>query len=253
MRLRDEQLQRYARHIVLKEVGGAGQARLLGARVAIVGAGGLGSPCIQYLAAAGVGHMTVIDDDDVELSNLQRQVLHGTPDIGRAKTASAFDAVRRLNPDVDLSTRRVRLDGGNAAALLAGHDVVADGSDSFATRRAVADAALQLRIPLVAAAIGPFEGQISTYRGWEAGRPCWRCFVGAAADQDGASCADAGVLGALAGVIGALQALEVIREIVGFGDSLAGRILLYDALAARFRTVRLPKDPECPACGNRHD
>ncbi len=248
MSLSDAQLERYARHIVLKEIGGSGQAKLLGARVAVVGAGGLGSPCIQYLAAAGVGRLTVIDDDDVALSNLQRQVLHGTGDVGRAKTQSAADAIGRINPDVTVMQRRARLTPENAAGLLAGHDVVADGSDSFATRRAVADAALSLRIPLVAAAIGPFDGQLSTFRGWEADTPCWRCFVGDADDREGASCADVGVLGALAGVMGAMQALEVIREIVGFGDSLAGRVLLYDALGARMRTVRLPKDPKCPAC-----
>ncbi len=246
--LSDAQLDRYARHIVLKEVGGAGQAKLLAARVAVVGAGGLGSPCLLYLAAAGVGHLTVIDDDAVDLSNLQRQVLHGTPDIGRAKVDSAADALARINPDVVVERCRVRLDAANARDLLAGHDVVADGSDSFATRRAVADAALALHIPLVAAAIGPFEGQLATFRGWEPGTPCWRCFAGTAADADAATCADAGVLGALAGVMGSLQALEVIREIVGFGDSLAGRLLLYDALSARMRTIRLPKDPRCPAC-----
>lgn len=249
MSLTDPQLERYARHIILKEIGGAGQAKLLAARVAVVGAGGLGSPCIQYLAAAGVGHLTIIDDDAVDLSNLQRQVLHGTDDVGRAKTESAADAVARLNPDVTVTQHRVRLDAANAAALLAGHDVIADGSDSFETRRAVADAALALRTPLVAAAVGPFEGQIATYRGWETDKPCWRCFVGEAADREGATCAEAGVLGALTGVMGAMQALEVIREIAPFGDSLAGRVLLYDALGARVRTVRLPKDPLCPACG----
>lgn len=247
--LSDAQLERYARHIILKEIGGTGQAKLLAARVAVVGAGGLGSPCIQYLTAAGVGHLTIIDNDSVDLSNLQRQVLHGTPDVGMPKTQSAGAAVARLNPDVSVAERRVRLDAGNAAELLAGHDVIADGSDSFETRRAVADAALALRIPLVAAAVGPFEGQIATYRGWEADKPCWRCFAGEAADSEGTSCAEAGVLGALTGVMGAMQALEVIREIVGFGDSLAGRVLLYDALGARMRTVRLPKDPGCPACG----
>lgn len=249
MSLTDAQLERYARHIILKEIGGAGQAKLLAARVAVVGAGGLGSPCIQYLAAAGVGHLTVIDDDAVDLSNLQRQVLHSTDDVGRAKTESAADAVSRLNPDVTVAQHRVRLDAANAATLLAGHDVIADGSDSFETRRAVADAALALRIPLVAAAVGPFEGQIATYRGWEADKPCWRCFVGEAADREGATCAEAGVLGALTGVMGAMQALEVIREIAPFGDSLAGRVLMYDALGARVRTVRLPKDPQCPSCG----
>lgn len=250
MSLSDDQLERYARHIILKEVGGAGQAKLLAARVAVVGAGGLGSPCLMYLAAAGVGQLTIIDDDDVDLSNLQRQVLHGTADIGRAKTQSAADTLFRINPSTRVELRPARLTADNAKDLLAGHDIIADGSDSFETRRAVADAALALRIPLVAAAVGPFEGQIATYRGYEPGMPCWRCFAGEAADRAGNSCAEAGVLGALTGVIGSMQALEVIREIVPFGESLAGRVLLYDALQARMRTIRLPKDRECPACAN---
>lgn len=249
MSLSDAELDRYARHIVLKEIGGAGQLRLKAAAVIVIGAGGLGSPCLQYLAAAGVGRLTVVDDDTVASSNLQRQVLHGTSDVGRAKTASAADAVARLNPHVVVTTHAVRLDAGNAAALLAGHDVVADGSDSFATRLAVADAARALRIPLVSAAVGPFDGQLATFRGWEADKPCYRCLVGADPARAAASCADSGVIGALTGVMGALQALEVIREIVGFGTSLAGRLLLFDALEARMRTLTLPKDPGCPGCG----
>ena len=249
MILSDDELDRYARHIVLREVGGAGQRKLKAKAVAVVGAGGLGSPCIAYLAAAGVGRLTIIDDDAVSLSNLQRQVLHGTPDVGRAKTASASDAVARLNPHVAVTGQALRLDADNAPALLAGHDVVADGSDSFATRLAVADAAYDLRIPLVSAAVGPFDGQLATFRGWEADKPCYRCLVGDAADRAGDTCADAGVLGALTGVLGAMQALEVIREIVGFGASLAGRLLLYDALDARMRTLALPKDPGCRGCG----
>lgn len=247
--LSDAELDRYARHIVLKEVGGAGQLALRAAAVAVVGAGGLGSPCLMYLAAAGVGRLTIIDDDRVALSNLQRQVLHGTPDVGRAKTDSARNALGRLNPHVDVVTHAVRLDDGNAAGLLAGHDVIADGSDSFATRLAVGDAAHTLRIPLVSAAVSAFDGQLSTFRGWEPGLPCYRCLVGEATERPGTSCADTGVLGALTGVMGSLQALEVIRAIVGFGDSLAGRLLLYDALAARMRTILLPKDPGCRGCG----
>ena len=246
--LSDAQLDRYARHIILREIGGTGQRKLLGASVAVVGAGGLGSPCLLYLAAAGVGRLTIIDDDSVALSNLQRQVLHGTADVGRAKTDSAADALARLNPDVAVTLVRQRLDVANAAALLAGHDVIADGSDSFATRLAVADAAQALRIPLVSAAVGPFEGQLATFCGWQPNLPCYRCYVGNAADADGATCADAGVLGALTGVIGSMQALEVVREIVGFGTSLAGRLLLYDALGARMRTLVLPKDPGCAGC-----
>ena len=247
--MRDDQLDRYARHIVLKEVGGAGQATLLAASVAVIGAGGIGSPCLLYLAAAGVGRITVIDDDTVALSNLQRQVLHGTADVGRAKTASAVAALARLNPDVAVTPVARRLDADNAAGLLAGHDVIADGSDSFATRLAVADAALGSRIPLVSAAVGPFEGQLATFRGWEADRPCYRCFVGSAPDRADASCADQGILGAVAGVLGSLAAVEVIREITGFAPSLAGRLLLFDALSMRMRTLTLAKDPACPSCG----
>lgn len=249
MTLSDDQLDRYARHIVLKEVGGAGQAKLLAASVAVVGAGGLGSPCLLYLAAAGVGRLTVIDDDHVALSNLQRQVLFATGDVGRPKTDAAGAALGRLNPDVRVTPRRVRLDATNAADLLAGHDVIADGSDSFATRLAVADAALALRIPLVSAAVGPFEGQLATFRGWEADTPCYRCFVGSAPGRDDVSCADAGILGAVAGVLGSLAALEVIRAVTGFGADPAGRLLLFDALSLRMRTLTLAKDPACPACG----
>ena len=246
--LTDDELDRYARHIVLREVGGPGQRALKAASVAVIGAGGLGSPCIQYLAAAGVGRLTIIDDDEVALSNLQRQVLHGTADVGRLKTDSARDAVARLNPHVEVVLYPVRLDAANAPALLAGHSVIADGSDSFATRLAVADAAFALNIPLVSAAVGPFDGQLSTFRGWEADLPCYRCLVGSALDQADNSCADQGVLGALTGVMGSMQALEVVREITGFGTSLAGRLLLYDALGARMRTLRLSKDPGCAGC-----
>ena len=247
--LSDDELDRYARHIVLREVGGAGQLRLRAAGVAVIGAGGIGSPCLQYLVAAGIGRLTVIDDDAVALSNLQRQVLHGTADVGRAKTDSARDALARLNPHVAVTVRPLRIDAANASGLLAGHDIVVDGSDSFGTRLAVADAAHALRIPLVSAAVGPFDGQLAVFRGWEPGRPCYRCLVGEAVDRPDDSCADHGVLGALTGVIGSLAALEALREIVGFGETLAGRMLLYDALAGRMRTLALPKDPGCAGCG----
>lgn len=247
--MNDGQLDRYARHIVLKEIGGGGQAKLLASNVAVVGAGGVGSPCLMYLAAAGVGRLTVIDDDTVALSNLQRQILHGTADVGRAKTDSAADGLARINPGVVVTPQSLRLDAANAASLLAGHDVVADGSDSFATRLAVADAAQRLRISLVSAAVGPFDGQLATFRGWEADKPCYSCYVGSSPGRDDVSCADQGVLGALTGVLGALQALEVIREITGFGPTMAGRLLLFDALSMRMRTLKLAKDPACPACG----
>ncbi|RVT41792.1 HesA/MoeB/ThiF family protein [Sphingobium algorifonticola] len=246
--LTDEQLDRYARHIVLKEIGGAGQARLLSAHVALIGAGGIGSPAIQYLAAAGVGTLRVIDDDAVALSNLQRQVLFGTADIGAPKAEAAARAVARLTPDVRIIPIVRRLDADNAALMLRDADVIVDGSDSFATRLAVADAARALRIPLVSAAVGPFEGQIAVYRGWEADKPCYRCLVGDDPARAEASCADQGVIGALTGVMGSLAALEAIRAIVPFGDDSAGKLLIADLLSLRFRTLTVPKDPACPAC-----
>jgi adenylyltransferase/sulfurtransferase len=241
----DDELDRYARHIVLKEVGGRGQALLKAANVAVIGAGGLGSPCLLYLAAAGVGRLTIIDDDSVALSNLQRQILFTTADTGRAKTEAAAEQLNALNPHVRATPVTARLDASNAGAILTGHSIVADGCDSFATRLAVSDAAQALRIPLVSGAVGPFDGQLATFKGHDPALPCYRCLVGDAADHPEQSCAETGVLGALTGVIGAMMALEVIREITGFGESLAGRLLLYDALGARMRTVRLPKDPGC--------
>ncbi|RUN76472.1 molybdopterin-synthase adenylyltransferase MoeB [Sphingomonas sp. TF3] len=249
MTLSDEELNRYARHIVLREVGGAGQMRLKAASVAIVGAGGIGSPAIQYLAAAGVGRLIVIDDDTVDLSNLQRQTLFGDADVGAGKVAAAALAAHRINPHVVIDQRPERLTPDNAARLLAGADVVIDGTDSFATRLAVADAAHALRIPLVSSAVGQFEGQLGVFRGWEADKPCYRCFVGNVVDQAGDSCAEQGVLGAMTGVMGSLAALEAMRSVVGFGDDSAGKLLLIDALAFRFRTIVLPKDPGCGGCG----
>ena len=246
--LSDAELERYARHIVLKEVGGAGQATLKRATVSVIGAGGIGSPAIQYLAAAGIGRLIVIDDDRVELSNLQRQTLFGGADIGAAKVDAAAAAVARLNPGVRIEARRARIDADNARDLIDGADVVLDGTDNFATRLAVADAALTLRIPLVSAAVGQFEGQLGVFRGWEADKPCYRCFVGADPDRPEASCAEAGVIGAMTGVLGSLAALEAMRALVGFGDDSAGKLLLVDALAFRFRTLALPKDPGC-GCG----
>ena len=245
MTLSDAQLERYARHIVLKEIGGAGQARLLASHVAIIGAGGIGCPALQALAGAGVGRITLIDDDVVSLSNLQRQTLFGTADIGRLKVDAAADAVARLTPDVTVVKQPQRLDASNAGAMLADADVVLDGCDNFATRLAVADAAHGLRIPLVSAAVGQFDGQIATYRGWEADKSCYRCLVGADPDRPDVSCADQGVLGALTAMIGSMAALEAIRQITGLGDDSAGRLLLVDALAFRFRTIALPKDPGC--------
>jgi adenylyltransferase/sulfurtransferase len=241
----DDELDRYARHLVLPQIGGRGQAALKGARVAVVGAGGLGSPCLLYLAAAGVGMITVIDDDVVALSNLQRQILFDTDDIGRSKVGVAAERLAAVNPHVQVTPVAQRLDPGNALGLLGQHDVIADGCDSFATRLVVADAALALGVTLVSGAVGPFDGQVATFRGYQPDMPCYRCLVGEATDRAADSCAASGVLGAMTGVIGAMMALEVIREITGFGDALAGRLLLYDAMGARMRTVRLPRDPAC--------
>ena len=249
MTLGDAELERYARHIVLKEIGGVGQMRLRGARVALVGTGGIGSPAIQYLAAAGVGTLVVIDDDRVDLSNLQRQTLFGTADIGTDKVAATAAAVARITPHVAIEQHRERIDGENAERLLAGADVVVDGCDNFATRLAVADTCLALRIPLVSAAVGQFEGQLGVYRGWEPGKPCYRCLVGGNPDRAETNCAESGVIGAMTGVMGSLAALEAIRAIVPFGDDPAGKLLLIDALAFRFRTIALPRDPGCRCAG----
>ncbi|WP_336967826.1 HesA/MoeB/ThiF family protein [Sphingobium aromaticiconvertens] len=248
MTLTDAQLERYARHIVLKEIGGAGQARLLSADVAVIGAGGIGSPAILYLAAAGVGTIRVIDNDQVALSNLQRQILFGTDDIGAPKAEAAMSAIARVNPDVKLIPINQRIDADNAALMLREADVVLDGCDNFDTRLAVADATQALRMPLVSAAVGPFEGQIATYRGWEADKPCYRCLVGQPVDAPERNCAETGVIGALTGMMGSLASLEVIRALVPFGADMAGRLLIADLLSMRFRTVRVPKDPACPAC-----
>lgn len=250
MTLSDAQLDRYARHIVLKEIGGEGQRRLLQAEVAIVGAGGIGSPAIQYLAAAGVGTLRVIDDDTVSLDNLQRQILFGTSDIGRAKTEVAGEAVARLNPDVRFDARLARLNADNVVALVAGASLVLDGSDNFATRLLVSDACTRARIPLVSAAIGQFQVQIGTWRGWEPDKPCYRCFVGDAFDADDCdTCAELGVLGAMAGLAGTFAALEVVREIVGFGQSSSGRLHLFNGLTPEMRSIRILKDPSCKGCG----
>jgi adenylyltransferase/sulfurtransferase len=205
----------------------------------------VGSPAFQGLAAAGVGRLIVIDDDHVALSNLQRQTLFGDADIGRGKAEVAAQAVTRLNAHVAVTAVARRIDAANAAALLAGADVVIDGCDNFVTRLAVADAAAHARIPLVSAAAAQFEGQLAVYRPWEADKPCYRCFVGSDPDRPETSCAEAGVLGALTAMIGSLAALEAIRSIARFGDDPAGKLLLIDALAFRFRTIAVPKDPGC--------
>lgn len=243
-----DELQRYARHIVLKEFGGAGQRRVKTARVAVIGAGGIGSPALQYLAAAGVGHIAIIDDDRIDPSNLQRQTLFAADDVGMSKVEAARTKLAALNPHVVISTHLTRLDDENVAALLDGHDVILDGCDNFATRLIVADHTLAARIPLVSAAVGQFEGQLAVYRGWEADKPCYRCFVGGNPETAGASCAEDGVLGPVTGILGSLAALEVLRQIVGFGTDSAGTLLLADLLSLRFRTLALPKDRGCRWC-----
>jgi len=250
-----DEIERYARHLVLRDVGGPGQAKLKAARVLVVGAGGLGSPLIQYLAAAGVGALGIVDDDAVSLSNLQRQVLHETPDIGRPKVASAEAAVRRLNPHVEIDLHPTRLTEANARDILRRYDVIADGSDNFATRYTVSDACFYEHKPLVTAALGPFDGALTTIRAHETGpdgrpNPPYRCLFPAPPPPGAVpACAEAGVLGALAGVMGSLMALEVIREIVGFGEGLVGRLLMVDARAMRFETLRYGWDEANPLNG----
>jgi molybdopterin/thiamine biosynthesis adenylyltransferase len=250
--LTEPQIRRYARHIVLAEIGGVGQARLIAARVLVIGAGGLGAPLLQYLAAAGIGTLGVIDHDQVELSNLQRQVIHRTADVGVAKVSSARRALAEINPEVEVIAHDERLTSDNAERVVAGYDIVADGSDNFATRYLLNDVCYRLRKILVSAAILRFDGQISTYKAWHgAGHPCLRCIFPAAPSEDAVpSCAQAGVLGALAGTLGALQATEVVKEILGIGRSLSGRLLMYDALAASFDEMAIAKRPNCPTCGS---
>jgi len=248
MSLSDPELDRYARHIILKEIGGGGQVALTRAHVVVVGAGGIGSPVLQYLAGAGIGRLTIIDDDHVDLSNLQRQTIYSLADIGTTKVAAATAAIGRLNPGVAVTGVTTRITRDNVAALIAGADVVIDGSDNFATRLAVADAALAAHIPLVSAAVGQFDGQLAVFRGWMDDLPCYRCLVGHDPEREEASCADQGVLGPMTGMVGSLAALEAIRAIIPFGIDPAGRLMLIDALEFRIRTLSLPKDPACPAC-----
>lgn len=249
MILSDDELDRYARHIVLRDFGGAGQARLRAATVALVGAGGIGSPAIEYLAAAGIGRLVLIDDDRVDRSNLHRQTIYATAKTGALKVEAAKSVVAQLNPHVVVEVHAARIDAANAADLLRGVDAVVDGSDNFGTRLTVADAALSARVPLVSAAVTQFEGQLGVYRGWEAASPCYRCFVGSAPEREAGSCAEDGVLGPAAGVIGTLAALEAVRAVSPFGNDPAGQLLLVDLLGFRFRTIRLAKDPGCPGCG----
>jgi adenylyltransferase/sulfurtransferase len=251
-----DEVDRYARHLVLRDVGGPGQARLKAARVLVVGAGGLGSPLIEYLAAAGVGTIGIADDDTVALSNLQRQVIHQTKDVGRLKAESAAERVSQINPHVATEPHILRIGPVNAPALVGGYDIVADGSDNFETRYAVSDACFLAGKPLVTAALGQFDGTLTTIRAHEVGRdgspnPTYRCLFPAPPPPGAVpTCAEAGVLGALAGIMGSMMAMEVIREIVGFGDGLVGRLLMVDALAMRFDAIRYEWDPANPLNGS---
>lgn len=250
--LRADQEARYSRHTMLPEVGVAGQLKLLKAKVLCIGAGGLGSPSSMYLAAAGIGTIGVIDDDVVDASNLQRQLLHGTDRVGTAKVDSAELTLRGLNPDVKVDKHRTRITSDNALALIGGYDVVIDGADNFATRYLVNDCALRLGKPVIHASIFRFEGQLTVFAAH--GSPCYRClYPQPPPAEDAPSCAEAGVLGVLPGVMGVLQATEALKLVLGLGDTLAGRLLVYDALKARFRELKLRRDPACPTCGDGVD
>ena len=252
MDLTPDQLERYARHIVLPEIGGPGQQKFLQSKVLVIGAGGLGSPLLAYLAAAGVGTIGIADFDTVSLSNLQRQIIHATPGIGRAKTDSAADMLKAINPDVRVVSHSEKLTADNAADIISGYDLVADGCDNFTTRLLVSDICVNQQKTLVSAAVRRFEGQISTFNPHTGKNlPCYRCFVPEIPPEEAENCADIGILGAVTGVLGTLQATEVLKELLDTGESLAGRLLLYDALSARIRTINLPRDPACTACGMR--
>jgi molybdopterin/thiamine biosynthesis adenylyltransferase len=245
----EDEIQRYSRHILLQEVGGTGQAKLRAARVLIIGAGGLGSPLVLYLAAAGIGTIGIVDDDVVDLSNLQRQVAHSTDRIGVSKVASAAAAATAINPDVKFEAHPMRLAADNALDLVGSYDVICDGTDNFATRFLVADACALAKRTLVSAAVLRFEGQLSVFKPHQGG-PCYRCLYPEPPPPGTVpTCSEAGVLGAVTGVMGTLQATEALKEILGIGDTLSGRLLVWDALATRFRTIKLRPDPSCALCG----
>ena len=246
MILTDDELDRYARHIVLPQVGGAGQQRLKAARVAVIGAGGIGSAAIPALAGAGVGQLTIIDGETVDLSNLQRQSLYRTKDVGRSKAELAATFVAERNPHVTVRPIAERVDSANAEMLVNGHDLIVDGTDNFATRLLISDSAVRLGIPLVSAAGQQFQGQVALFRA----KPCFRCFVGDAFDTDECdTCAELGVLGALTGTVGAFAALVAIRAIVGIEPDAAGKLYLFDGASLTWRTLNLAADPACTACG----
>lgn len=249
MTLSDHQLDRYARHIVLRDIGGAGQTKLLSSHVLLIGAGGIGCPAIQYLAAAGAGTISVVDDDVVSLSNLQRQILYSESDIGTPKVEAARAAVARLNPDIGFHAIKARIDRDTSVDIFSGVHVVIDGCDNFATRLIVNDLCLSAKVPLVSAAIGQFHGQIGTFTGWQDDAPCYRCFVGDAHDPDDCDdCATQGVLGAMCGLMGSFAAMEAMRALTGFGEAQMGKLHLLDGLTPSMRSIRLPKDPACSSC-----
>jgi molybdopterin-synthase adenylyltransferase len=255
MKLTPDEIQRYKRHLVLKEVGGPGQQRLNAARVLVVGAGGLGSPILLYLAAAGVGTIGIIDHDTVSLSNLQRQVVHDTASIGRAKVESARDTLARINPHVIVDAMPFKLTAANALEVIGRYDIVTDGTDNFATRYLVSDACCLARKTLVFAAVGPFDGHLTTLKPHQRATdgtryPTYRClFPQAPPPGTVANCSQVGVLGATVGVVGTLAAAEILKEVLGIGESLAGRLLIYDGLAARFETVTFGWDRDNPLTG----
>lgn len=245
----EDEIRRYSRHILLREVGGTGQAKLKAARVLVIGAGGLGSPLVLYLAAAGIGTIGIVDDDQVELSNLQRQIAHTTGRIGAPKAESAAESARAINPEARVDIHPFRLSAENALELVSRYDLVCDGTDNFPTRFLVADACVLARRTLVSAAVLRFDGQLSVFKP-HAGGPCYRCLYPEPPPPGMVpSCSEAGVLGAVTGVMGTLQATEVLKEILGIGESLSGRLLVWDALATRFRSVKLRPDPDCALCG----
>lgn len=255
MALSSDRLPRFARHIVLPEVGGAGQVALAQAHVTLMGCGGLGSPALQYLAAAGIGQLTLIDSDVVEISNLQRQTIFSPEDVGLPKAELAARWVRRFDPDLKVRVIVARVAGDNAADAIAGAHVVLDGCDNFATRLAISDACVKSRIPLASAAIGRFQGQVANFAGHLPDQPCYRCFVGDAFDGDDCdTCAADGVLGAMAGVIGCFAAMQAIRIILeshaALGDPQWGRLHLFDGLGVNLRSLKIAKDPHCTACGS---
>lgn len=251
MPISEQQLQRYARHIILDEVGEEGQEKLLSSKALVIGAGGLGAPVLLYLTAAGVGTLGIVDDDAVDLTNLQRQIVHASDRIGMAKVGSAAQTLRGINPEIRVIPHKLRLDSDNAMELIAGYDLVVDGSDNFKTRYLLNDACYFARIPLVSAALLRFDGQISTFKAYlEGEHPCYRCLFPEPPPADLIPrCEEAGILGAVAGAVGSLQAVEALKELLGLGESLSGSLLIYDGLSTTFRKVQVHRDPGCALCG----